>query len=251
MIVDLVQTGTDYGSKYWERWGTDCLIKMDFERTLPVDEVTPEYFMLGSMFHQYQSELILNGNKDCLDFKDCAPELSREAFRLFQGFLKSETCFRYLPRCEVIAVERLIAGPEVDAMFGVSPITGQLDLLVREPDGLLYIWDWKTCSSWKAEPIEDFRSYNYGSAMMSRIRYVFGAEAMGLGPIEGFRICQIKKTKEVQVRLLDPCPSNRVELEQYKKYLQYCQDRKNNYPREALLSQCMYCKFNKNCSKGL
>lgn len=243
--------GSGYGGTYWESWGTDCLVMKDFEISSPLPNKHHDYNDIGLAVHGYLERYYKYGHTHRLQFEfdddwQLTPELDQQAWDMFQGYIESDIIQNI---GEVLGVEEQLEGELFEGSFGIAPFTGRIDLRVRRPDGI-YIIDWKTCSSWSADPEDDLHKYGYGSYKTARIRYCHGANVLGLGPITGMIFIQIKKTKTPQFRELPPVPLRLEEVVAYKRYLQFCKDRKENYPREFMFKQCAYCRYQKMCSKG-
>jgi len=266
LVFNIVDGGSGFGGSTYEKWSSGCLVKLDREEQAPEIRERSGVFDTGSALHGYMEMYFRVGNVDRLDIRlpDGSPlqeDQHDQAWRLFEAFL-ADPVRSFFDSGRVLGIEEQLEGKPVDDAFGVSPITGRTDLRIWLPawtaaDGTeyeegIYLVDWKSCSSWASDPAADRADYGYKSYATARIRYCKMSNVLGLGPVKGMIYVQFKKlVKTCQVRMLDPVPFTEFEFLAYKRYLEYCIDRRDNYPREFLLSQCFYCKFNNSCSKGV
>jgi hypothetical protein len=241
MIYNIKHGGSGSGQSMWKRWASECLVKMDLEsqyegtRNCNLEWAAP--LTLGTLFHAYM-ECWFKYEK--LEFVDeiCGElnaEITSEAYRIFRGWRAANRTLG-----KAIAVELFVPTEILSPLFGVSPLTAALDLLVEREDGI-YVVDYKTTSKFMESDFDVWPNEKY---YIQRVLYTAAAKAMGFD-VQGFEYEAVAKTKEIKVRTIPGGLASLAEIEKVRQYLQYAQERRTNYPRHFEITQCRYCRFSR------
>lgn len=248
-VIELTHGGSGTGQSYWQQWSSGCLVSLDMKEHDTRIRQCERAPTIGTMGHTYIERFFTLGTTEKVKFVDTVCERQPEqdwqdlAYRVVMAWLRAGHHERW---SEVISCEQLFKGPHIDAHIGV-PFTARTDFIGRNKyDGALEVVDWKFTMAARKDDEYLFREVK---CYLQKVLYpeCFFAET-GIMP-DRFVVQQLVCVKAPHFPVWDLGIHDQKKFQSIRRWLQFCNARKETYPREYLLDKCGFCSYQRTCPK--
>ena len=241
MKAAITHGGSGSGVTSWAKWASGCLIASDLYSQEP--EKCGGATLIGTMLHKYLEHYFLGHIQpgERLEFVDekCGgvpTDEQNEAYRVWTAYPGHPNAIDPT-EYEIIGTEILVTQGLAEYIGFSGPLTAQVDLVTYHPDHGYEAWDHK--SAGRSGDI-----YYRGTYDMQRRLYCAAAELATGHQMSSFNFHQLIKTKTPNVETYRKAPPTEIELDNLRQFLEYCQWRKNEGPRNfPYVSSCGGCRF--------